>query len=448
MPFPRLAPAALLFVVCTGILHADTTAPAPVIKTQADALPRWREHLPALIEAVRLAPINLLAHESPHTPLPEMDPALLEAATASLSALELAPGETVAPVRIHGPETPFPDNGHLRQLAGLRAMLARHALAVDEPATALAHARQNLVHARVALREQEGIIPLIHATGVWQAALDSVHSLARHPGLTETDARALLAELQADSDLAQTALTRAFRGEFTHVFKVVAERMPAATDDPDFFLSAVSSLGMAPPEPLPAGELGLGLTEHAIFDLPATLAAAEADLAPYLAAFAAGPRYPRGLYATTTARTLAGHREKLGRFYLYAIGELEPTLPNLVLARADLIAAQNPGGKLLIAFMTPAWDPLIVTTLRREAQRSALCVLLAWRIHGEPAQLESLVAAGLLPAPPADPFSDAPLRVALGPHARVWSAFANGADDGGHLTDANFGLPDDLVWLP
>lgn len=448
MIFPRLAPAALLLVVCTGILRADTTGPVPEPAPPTDALPRWREHLPALLDVIRSVPLNLLAHESPHTSLPPPDPALLEVAEALLPRLELAHGETIAPVRIHGPETPFPDHGHLRQLAGLRALLARHALAVDEPAAALAHARQNLAHARVALREQEGIIPLIHAVGVWQSALDAVHSLARHPALAETDARALLAELQADSDLAQTALTRAFRGEFEHVFKVVAERMPATTDDPDVFLSAVSSLGMAPPEPLPVGELGLGLTEHTIFDLPATLAAAEADLAPYLAAFSAGSRYPRGLYAATTARTLATHREELGRFYVYSIGELEPTLPNIALARADLIAAQNPGGKLLLAFMTPAWDPLIVTTLRREAQRSALCVLLAWRIHGEPADLETLVAAGLLPAPPADPFSDGPLRIALGPDARVWSVFANGIDDGGDLTDANFGLPPDLVWLP
>lgn len=448
MPFPRLAPAALLLFVCAGILRADTSEPAPAAAPPPDALPRWRENLPALLDAIRAAPGNLLAHESPQTTLPPPDPVLLEVAAPLLPLLELAPGETLAPVRIHGPETPFPDHGHLRQLAGLRAVLARLALAVDEPAAALAHARQNLAHARISLRTQEGIIPLIHANGVWQAALDSVHSLARHPALTEADARALLAELQADSDLAQTALARAFRGEFEHVCKVVAERLPAATDDPDYFLSAVSSLGMAPPEPLPVGEPGLGLIEHLIFDLPATLAAAEADLAPYLAAFAADSRYPRGLYASHTARTLASHREELGRFYVYAIGELEPTLPNLALARADLLAVQNPGGKLLQAFLTPAWDPLIVTTLRREAQRSALCVLLAWRIRGEPADHETLVAAGLLPAPPADPFSDGPLRLALGPDARVWSVFLNGADDGGQLEDANFGMPPDLVWLP
>ena len=440
----RLAPTAALLAVCTGILRADTPEPAP----PTDALPRWREHLPALLDAIRSTPDNLLAHESPHTPLPPPDPALLELAAPLLPRLELAPGETLSPVRIHGPETPFPEHSQLRQLAGLRAVLARHALAVDEPSDALAQARQNLAHARVALRTQEGIIPLIHATGVWQAALDSVHSLARHPALGETEARALLAELQTDSDLAQTALTRAFRGEFEHVFKVVAERLPTATDDPDLFLSGIASLGMAPPEPLPVGEPGLGLTDHSLFDLPATLAAAETDLAPYLAAFAAAPRYPRGLYASHTAPALAAIRAELGRFYIYAIGELEPTLPNLVLARADLLAAQNPGGKLLLAFLTPAWDPLIVTTLRREAQRSALCVLLAWRIHGEPADLETLVAAGLLPAPPADPFSDAPLRLALGSDARVWSVFANGTDDGGHLEDANFGLPQDLVWLP
>ena len=443
MPFSRLAPAALLLLALGGQLLATDSAPPPT-----DALPRWRENLPALLDAIRATSDNLIAHESPQTPLPPPDPALLEAAAILLPQLELAPHETLAPARIHGPETPFPEHSPLRQLAGLRAVLTRHALAVDEIDAALAHARQNLAHARTSLRTQEGILPLIHATGVWQAALDSVYSLARHPALPEAEARALLAELLADSDLATTALTRAFRGEFEHVFKVVAERLPATTDDPDLFLSALSSLGMAPPEPLPIGELGLGLTDHPLFDLPASLAAAQADLAPYLAAFATSPRYPRGLYTATTARTLANYRQELGRFYLYAIGELEPTLPNLVLARADLLAAQNPGGKLLIAFLTPAWDPLLVTTFRREAQRSALCVLLAWRIHGEPVALETLVATGLLPAAPADPFSVDPLQIAHGPEPRVWSVFIDGEDDGGQLIDANFALPSDLVWHP
>lgn len=438
----RPTPALLLIILGSGFVHAESTS------ATVDALPRWRDHLPALLQTLYTTDTpNLLAHESPHTPLPLLAPELTETLASPLGQLSLGPDETLAPVRIHGPETPFPDHAQLRQLAGLRAVLVRRALAADDVSAALLHTRQNLAHARVSLRNQEGIIPLIHSAGVWQAALDSVHSLARHPGLGEVDARALFAELQADSGLASVALTRAFRGEFTHVFKVVAERLPVTTDDPDLLLSAIGSLGMAQPEPLPVGEIGIGLVETPLFDLPATLAAAEADLAPYLAAFAAGARYPRNLYLDTTARILAGHRAALGRFHLYAVGELEPTLPNLLLARADLLAAENPGGKLLLAFLTPAWDPLIVTVLRREAQRSALCVLLAWRIRGAPADLDTLVAEGFFEAPPNDPFGHGALRVSTGPDARVWSVFQDGIDDGGELVDANFGLPPDLVWL-
>lgn len=424
-------------------------SPAAAFATlEIDALPRWRENLPALQELVATAPLNLLAHESPHTAPPELDSALAEELARRVAPLSLEPGEMLAPVRMHGPETPFPDHAALRQTAAVRAVLTRHALAADDVPAALAHARQNLALARVSLLRQHGIIPLIHAGGVWQSALDSVHSLARHPALPESDARALLAELQADSHLAARALTHAFHGEFNHVFQVVVERMPV-TDDPDFLLSAVASLGMAPPEPLPLGELGLGLTDHRLLDIPATLDAYRADLAPYLRAFGqSSPRFPRNLYAEHTAPVLAAHRRELGLFHTYAVGELPAGPLELARARADLIAAENPFGKLLAVFLTPAWEPLMIFAYRREAHRSALCALLAWRVRGGPADWQTLVSEGLLPAPPADPFSDAPLLYTTAPAARVWSVFLDGADDGGTLLDANTGLPPDLVWLP
>lgn len=441
MPLRRLPTLPLLLLLLSP--------PAAFATLEINVLPRWHEHLPALQELVATAPINLLAHESPHTQPPEIAPDLAAQLARHVAPLALEPGEMLAPVLMHGPETPFPDHTALRQTAAVRAVLTRHALAAGDVPAALVHARQNLALARVSLLRQHGIIPLIHAGGVWQSALDSVHALARHPALPESDARALLAEMQADSGLVARALTLAFHGEFEHVFKVVVERMPV-TDDPDLLLSSVASLGMAPPEPLPLGELGLGLTaDHLLLDVPATLAAYRADLAPYLRAFGRpSPRFPRDLYATHTAPALAAHRRELGLFHTYAIGELPAGPLPLARARADLLAAQNPVGKLLAVFLTPAWEPLMVFAYRREAHRSALCALLAWRIRGGPADWETLVSEGLLPAPPADPFSDAPLLFATGPDARVWSVFFNGSDDGGVLLDANTGLPPDLVWLP
>jgi len=109
-----------------------------------------------------------------------------------------------------------------------------------------------------------------------------------------------------------------------------------------------------------------------------------------------------------------------------------------------LEATVNPGGKLLACFLTPYWDSFFILALRREAQRSALCGLLAWRIHGRPAPWAEL--KDMLPEPPADPFGDGPLRYALDPEPRLWSIYVNSTDDGGQPVESNVGQPPDLVW--
>lgn len=420
------------------INSVSTSTPNPLL--------RWREHLPALAAEISATEVNFIAHEAPHDPLPALPDAFLAAVAPLLSQLTLRPGEVLAFERIHGPETPFPDHQPLRQLAALRTVLARQAIAEGYTAAALALVGHNLAAARATLLAQEGIIPLIHATGVWQSALDGVHALALSPSLSPDSARALLRELLADDRLAALAAARALRGEFTYVYRVVVERMPA-TDDPDLFLSSVSSLGIAPAAPIEPGELGIGLTPgRFLLDVPATLAAYEADQAPYLAALARESRLPRDIHPATTARTLDAYRRELGRFLLYANGELPPTLAETTLARADLLAATNPGGKLLAVYLTPPWPVLISTALRREAQRAALCGLLAWRIHGGPTTWEILVAKKILPAAPADPFSTSPLLYDLGPCPRMWSVYLDARDDGGDPLSGNSGRPDDLVW--
>ncbi len=430
---------------------APAAAPAPRIAAPerpagSDALPRWREHFGELAATLADFDFNFIAHESADSELPPLTIEQLAPAVALLDRLTLAGGETLILPTLHGPETPFPDHHSLRQIASLRTIRARLALAENDLPTALSLVRANLAQARETLRSQAGIIPLIHATGVWQSALDGVHALARHPGLPPAEARALLAELQADARLAQITLDRALRGEYAFVYRVIVERMPI-TDDPDLALSAVASLGMAPPSPLAPGEIGLGLTQHILLDPAATLAAYEADLAPYLAAIMREARLPRGLFAHHTASTLGGYLRELGPFHEYASGEGETTFDLILRARAALESTTNPIGKLLAVYLTPPWETIIGTALRREAQRSALCGLLAWRLHGRPASWDEIVAAGHLAAPPADPFSTGPLRYALGEDARVWSVYLSGEDDGGEPVEGNMGRPADLVWI-
>jgi hypothetical protein len=419
---------------------------APDRPAGSDALPRWRQHFEAFSATISDIDLNFIAHESADSPLPDLTREQLAPAVALLDQLHLATGETLVLPTLHGPETPFPDHHSLRQIASVRTLRARLALAEDDLPTALSLVRANLAQARATLRSQAGIIPLIHAAGVWQAALDGVHAFARHPGLPAAEARELLSELQSDATLAQVALDRALRGEYAHVYRVIVERMPI-TDDPDLALSAVATLGMAEPDPLPPGEIGLGLTEHTLLDPAATLSAYEADLAPYLSALMHDARLPRGLFASHTANALGGYLSELGPFHEYASGEGETTLELIVRARAALESTTNPIGKLLAVYLTPPWEVILSNSLRREAQRSALCGLLAWRLHGRPASWEEIVAAGHLAAPPADPFSDGALRYDLGENARVWSVYLSGTDDGGEHVEGNMGQPADLVWI-
>ncbi|TAG26611.1 MAG: hypothetical protein EAZ36_07500 [Verrucomicrobia bacterium] len=397
----------------------------------ANVLPEWRETFPRLEADLGEWEINLIGFESPYDALPALDPLMLERLSALPAHFVLGATDSLELDRIHGPETPFPDHYPLRGIAAIRAVLARHALSVGNTALALHLVKQNLWQARATLRGQEGLIPLIHGVGVWQCALDGVHALAQASGLSADEAAQLLAELLTDAELAQVAGSRALRGEFSYVYKVVVERLPV-TDDPDLFLSAVGSLGMAPPEPLAPGEMSLGLTTHPLLDVPATLAAYEADLSGYLAALQKSSRLPRGLFARTTVATLGAYRAELGAFLAYASGHLPITLENVLAARIDMESTANPGGKVLAVFLTPAWESILVMTARREAQRAALCGLLGWRIHGGPTSWEVLVARGILPAPPADSFADGALSYSLGLRPRIWSVFYDG----------------DLVWMP
>jgi len=432
--------------------HADFRQPptlaAPARPAGVDALPRWRADFDRINAQVsRLEGEDpLVAYESADARLPAIPDDEAKQALALVERFTLGPDETIVLPPIHGPETPFPDHQSLRQIATLRGVLARRALAAGDLPLALRLVRQNLAQARATLRAQEGIIPLIHATGVWQCALDGAHALARSPRLPAAEARALLQELQTDAELLPRSVSRAFVGEYLHVYRVIVDRLPQ-TDDPELLLSAVASLGMAEPEAVQPGEIGLGLTRHTLLDRDATLAAYEADLGEYLDALAASSRFPRGIYELATGPTLAGYRRQLGAFYDYTSGEVPDSLELTIRARAAMESTPNPVGKLLAVYLTPPWEVLMASAFRREAQRAAVCGLLAWRIHGRPADWNALVAAGILPGAPADPFSDAPLRLSLDDTPRIWSVYLNGKDDGGQPIEGNTGQPEDLVWI-
>jgi hypothetical protein len=88
----------------------------------------------------------------------------------------------------------------------------------------------------------------------------------------------------------------------------------------------------------------------------------------------------------------------------------------------------------------------MISLFRREAHRSALVGLFAWRRNGKPAPWSELVQNGLLTRLPLDPFGDGePLRCDL-QRPRIWSIGINGSDDGGFGNGENIGQPDDLVW--
>lgn len=438
-------------------LGACSTPPAPPAATPAAAhqlaeprtpaginvLPAWRDHFEkdsGLFEGIDS---ELFASEAADTALPPLPPATRARLDALVEACTLKNGETIVFNRIHGPETPFPDHQPLRMIAAARTALVRTAAAENDFARAESLAMAGLAHARTTMESQAGLLPLIHALAVWESALDGVHALARSPALPEAAARRLLAALQADSRLAQNGLDRALRGEYLYVYRVVVERMPK-TDSPDEVLSAIGSLGMDQAVAPGPDEPNLGRTSHPLLDVAATLDAFQADLAPYLAALNQSPRLPAGLYDRTTAQTLANWRRDLGDFYYYATVDYTPTPQELAKVRAALEAVPNPCGKLLACFMTPPWEIIIGSALRREAQRSALCGLLAWRIHGRPAPWEEI--AHILPVPPADPFSNGPLQFEISGTPRIWSVYLDGVNGGGDTTTGNNGQPPDLVW--
>ncbi len=450
-------PAAALVLFLTGALApcpvlADTPAPwrqllLPRIELAENdnALSRWRPLLPSLFPSDPALSEALVDLSSPLTPAPS--PAMhawLATVQPVLSQATLRPGERLQLPPIHGPETPFPDHNLLRQLAVVRVVALKAAWADGHHDEALALALHNLSLSRELLASQEGLIPLLNASGSWQVTLDGVYWLARQPDLTPAQAAALQTALLRDQPLAAAALSRAFRGEFSFFTQLVIDRLPR-TRDPELLLSSIGSLGMTPPQPPDEGELRLAIPARDIFDPEATLQAAAADVRGWLATFSATSRHPRGLSATHTYPRLLGYARELPALLRYASQEEAPTPEQVTAANAELASLDNPIGKLFLIITTSQWEPLSVSVFRREAQRSALTGLLAWRRLGRPAPWKELLTAGLLAEPPADPFSTAALRVDVNA-GRIWSVARNGTDEGGAGDGENIGQPDDLVW--
>ncbi|MBC8039995.1 MAG: hypothetical protein H7Y06_05590 [Opitutaceae bacterium] len=410
-----------------------------------NALHRWRPLLPSLFPTDPALSESLVDLSSPLTPAP--DAALrtwLATVQPVLSQTTLRPGERLQLPRLHGPETPFPDHQPLRQLATVRVIALKAAWAAGHHDEAVSLALENLALSRELLATQEGLIPLLNASGIWQISLDGVYWLTREPDLTPAQAATLQTALFRDQSLVVTALNRAFRGEFTFFTRLVIDRLPR-TRDPELLLSSIGSLGMTTPEPPEEGEPRLTVATREIFDPEATLQAASADIHGWLTAFTATSRHPRGLTETHTYPRLLGYAREIPALLRYASQDGPPTPEQLAAANAELATVENPIGKLFLIITTSQWEPLSASVFRRESQRSALTGLLAWRRLGRPVPWKDLVTAGLLAEPPADPFSSTALRLDLKP-ARLWSVAANGTDEGGAGDGENFGQPADLVW--
>ncbi|MFA6961464.1 MAG: hypothetical protein WC205_11985 [Opitutaceae bacterium] len=366
--------------------------------------------------------------------------------TARLAELTVHNGESFQQPPINGPETPFPDHQPLRQLAVLRTAMMKMAWRDGRHDAALALAEENLNLARTLLVSQEGLIPLLNATGIWQLALDDVYWLARRPNLTPAQAARLQTALLRDETLASDALSRAFCGELTFFTQVVIERLPR-THDVEQLLSSIGSLGMAPPEPIEPGSLSLAPAVNEPFDREATLLAAANDVRAWVNAFSSASRHPRTLQRTHTQAHLTTYVREIPALLQYATEEVPTTQEQVTSVDTEIAAVENPVGKLFLIITTPNWNALSVSLFRRAAQRNALLGLLAWRRLGRPASWKDLVVAGLLAKPPADPFSQGSLHYDPNPkNARIWSVGINGVDDGGLGDGENIGLPPDFTW--
>lgn len=450
-------PAALLLCFLgAGPGLAETPSAAPwrelllprtELAGSANALTRWRPELPALFPPDTRIIGQLVHDSSPLADTPDDDEALqawLAPLLPRLSVFTLHPGESFQAPALFGPETPFPDHQPLRQLAQVRLAALKTHWRAHRREEALALAVDNLALARALLSTQEGLVPLLHATGVWQLSLDGVYWLSRQPDLTPAQAAWLQLVLLQDEGLATDALVRAFRGEFTFFTHLVIERLPR-TRDIDLLLSGIGSLGMAPPSPPAEGEPRLAIPVRDPFDREATLQSAADDIRGWITAFSTDARHPRGLGATHTGRRLKAYAEEIPELLRYATQDAAATPGQVVTVDAEVAGVENPVGKIFLIIATSQWEPLSAHVHRREAQRRALTGLLAWKRLGRPAAWKDLVTAGLLPAPPADPFAKTLLHFNLAKR-RVWSVGENGIDDGGLGDGENTGRPPDLVW--
>jgi hypothetical protein len=450
---PRPVFALLLIGVLGPLLAAEPPAPWRELLLERNeladsdnALVRWRPLYPAIQPEDPSIIHGLADLDSPLTPAPTSANILAWLATVEPALLQtkLHPEDRLQFPRIHGPETPFPDHQPLRQLAVARVVAMKTAWADARADDAIALALENLKLSRALLRTQEGLIPLLSTSSIWQVSLDGVYWLARRPDLTPAQAATLQAALLGDQRLAADALARAFRGEFTFFTHLVVERLPK-TRDPEMLLSGIGSLGMAPAEPPLDIERQLTVATRDILDIDATLQASAEDVRGWVNAFQTSTHHPRDLSETHTYARLSGYAREIPALLRYATQDAPPTAAQIAAANAELATVENPVGKLFLIITTSQWEPLSISVFRREAQRSALTGLLAWRRLGHPATWHELIEAGLLATPPTDPFSSEPLRYKLTP-ATIWSVGVNGTDDGGAGDGENLGQPPDLVW--
>ena len=459
-------PLALLGVLC--VLNASVAASEPVparsapwadviltrVEIPADfkALNRWRPLFPKLFpqDLAMREQLQVLSSPLRDFPASDGDHALcdwLGSLAPVLAEFNLRENEDIQFPPLVGPETPFPDHQPLRQLTVVRMAALKAAWLGQRHDEALTLALENLALSRAVLRAQEGLVPLINACAIWQLSLDGVYWLARRPDLTSAQSARLQLALLREDRLATEALSRAFRGEFTFFTRVIVERLPR-TNDAELLLGGIASFGMTLAEaPAEAeGEPRLAVTDRNPFDRDATLQGAADDVRGWLNAFASAPRHPRGLSATHTGALLEKYAREIPALLRYAMQDAPATAGQITAVDAEIAAVKNPVGKLFLIITTSQWEPLSVSVFRREAQRSALTALLAWRRLGRPAMWKELVTAGLLPASPGDPFSTGALKYdpAL---SRIWSVGKNGIDDGGAGDEENLGQPPDFIWL-
>jgi hypothetical protein len=142
-------------------------------------------------------------------------------------------------------------------------------------------------------------------------------------------------------------------------------------------------------------------------------------------------------------------------FRRYVLGEVDLERASRAAWYKEVILAvfrslPLPGGKIMFSLLMPANESATKSDRMGRARREAVRALVAIRLFADrrgrlPDALDELVAEGILPAVPLDPFTDRPLRYSK-ERKVVWSVGPDEVDDGGAIDPDLSPTSKDYAW--